>query len=482
MLPVRSLMVMSILASVVGCSMTPEVPQDYVNFNQTYLYDGENIETGGEVDTNWWEAFDDPLLSDLVQKAQHQNISLKVAAENITMAQAYHSAVSSLKVPSIDVGFGYGHIGLSENEAFTGQLIGASVMGRDLVDSSAGNFLTGVSVSWEADLFGRVSAMSDAAEVRASQAELTKDGVTIAITAEVLSNYFEMRSAQQRQNIVQVSIERQHKSLARVEHLRESGIASHIEVSRSRTMLAQTQAILPQLETAENVHKHRLAILLGEHNAEFFESLKATETFPSFTGVVPMGLPSELLQRRPDVKSAELEILAQNHQVGSAVAAKYPSFYLSGSPGLVAQNFEDLFSSDSLAWSVGGGIKWNLFDGGRKDALLSIQEANLESALLRYQGSVNTAISEVEILLSAYDDSRQYHKRISEAQEYGEQAYVRAQALYRSGLINQIELIDAQRQLLLLDEQELLARAQTAQLVVQLHKALGGSWNAQESS
>ncbi|WP_394240781.1 efflux transporter outer membrane subunit [Vibrio astriarenae] len=462
-----------------ACSSVPNDTEQLVSLSTSYMYEDERYVTRlGEGDS-WWQSFDDPILNELVARAQQQNITLKVASENIIMAQSYQAAVSSLKVPTIALGAGYNHIGLSENEAFAGPIVGTSVMGQSLVDSSAGNYLVGASVAWEMDLFGRIDAMTMAASVRAEQAGLARDGLTIVITGEVISNYFEMRSAQQRRVIVQKSVEQQKEVLIRVERLLKSGMASQLEVARSQAMLAQTEALIPQLETAETIHKQRLAILLSDQSEAFFAMLSDSNELPTFSGLIPVGLPSEILKNRPDVRAAELEVSAQNYELGAALASQYPSFYLSGTPGLVAKNFDDLFSSDSIAWTAGVGVKWNLFDGGRTQSLIELNEARLNSAVLNYQHSVNTAISEVEMLLKAYGDNHQYHRSMREAQQYGVQAFERAQALYSAGLIDQIELLDAQRQLLYLDERELLARSQSAQLVVQLHKALGGDWRDQ---
>lgn len=464
-----------------ACSMTPELSEPQLGLHSEYLYSPETEGPEQVMSAQWWTAFNDPLLNELVLEAQHQNISLQVAAERVKSAQAYHRAVSSLKVPTISLGGGYSAVRLSENEALAGPIVGASVGGQSLVDNQTGNFFLGANVVWEADLFGRIDSMSQAAAVRTEQVSLVQDGLQIAISGELISNYFEMRGAQQRQVIVAKSIDDQKRAISLIESLVESGIASQLDLARANAMLASSEALLPQLSSAENVHKQRIAIILGDNSRTLQQRLSVVDELPDFSGVIPVGLPSELLQRRPDIKASELELVAQNHELGAAIAARYPSFYLSGSPGLVAKDFDKLFESDSGAWLATAGVKWDLFDGGRSQARIDIQEAQLQTAVLNYQDSVNTAVAEVEMLLKAYGDSYIYHEKTSDAQRHGEFALERANTLYQSGLIDQLELIDAQRQLLVLDEQELSARMQTAQLVVNLHKALGGDWNALES-
>ncbi|WP_026973274.1 efflux transporter outer membrane subunit [Aliagarivorans marinus] len=477
----NTLSAIAIAALLSACSMTPEAPQSELGLHSEFLYQCE-LATQASQQLHWWSGFEDPMLNELVEQAQQQNITLQVAAERVKAAQAYQQAVNSLKVPTISLGGGYSSFRLSENEALAGPIVGASVMGQPLVDNQSGNFFLGAGIVWEADLFGKIDAMSQAAAIRSEQVTLMQDGLQIAISGELISNYFHMRGAQQRQLIVEKSIDDQLRAISLIETLVDTGIASQLDLARSKAMLASTKALMPQLASAETVHKQRIAIILGDNSRELQQRLSEVDALPDFAGVIPVGLPSELLQRRPDIKAQELEMVAQNHELGAAIAARYPSFYLSGSPGLLAKDFDKLFESDSGAWLATVGLKWNVFDGGRSEAQVALKEAQLQSAVLGYQDSVNTAIAEVEMLLKAYGDNHLYHEKASEAQHYGETALARANTLYQAGLIDQLELIDAQRQQLALDEQELSARMQTAQLVVNLHKALGGDWTASESN
>ena len=242
-------------------------------------------------------------------------------------------------------------------------------------------------------------------------------------------------------------------------------------------MLAATEAIIPQLDIAANIHKQRLAILLGQRTSSLdLGEENPEQVTPELTGIIPLGLPSDLLQRRPDVRMAEREIAATNEELGAAIASRYPKLFLTGTPGLVAGDFDDLFNSGSFSWMASAGVSWTVFDGGRGEAMVDIQEARLETSVLTYQHAVNGAFAEVETLLFAYGNSQKYQASITQAQQQTETALSKANALYNAGLIDYLSVLDAQRQHNMMKDRVVAAKLQTAQSVVGLHKALGGEW------
>lgn len=474
---VTSMIMAGILSA---CSVTPEYQAPETPVAAQYLYQNETTNIAAQTSDHWWLAFNDPVLNQLVEQGQQQNIPLHMAAQQIRSAQAYQQAIASFKVPTVSLGAGYTSYGISENDPLLGPAVTASnpMTGEplNLVDDSSGAFLAGANISWEMDLFGRIEAQSQAASIRVEQAEIFRQGLTTSITADIVSNYLQLRGAQARLAIAQRNIDEQTTTLALVKQLEKSGFGSAMDVAKASSLLAATQAVSPQLQTAEKVHLHRLAMLLGTTPSQLQGQLKQAAPLPQQDISIPLGLPSELLQRRPDIAMAEREMAAINQEVGAAIAAKYPKFYLSGSPGLVAKDFGDLFNSDSAAWIGSVGIHWNVFDGGRSDALVALNEHRFKSSVLAYQQSVNTAITEVETWLMAYGNSQQYQASIALASDKAELALAKAHTLYQSGLIDHLQVLDAQRQQNALQDAEIVAQLQTWQSVVELHKALGGDW------
>ncbi|MGB2078466.1 MAG: efflux transporter outer membrane subunit [Vibrio sp.] len=478
---------LSVIASALilsGCSMAPDYEMPQVAVTDIYVnQDATGTSRQGELDNLWWKQLNDPQLDALVQAAQQQNITLQIASQRIQSAQAYHQAVASFKVPTISVGAGYANLRLSKNEAMTGGLVDANVNVPDslgggnlkLLDRDPEDFYAGINASWELDLFGRIDSMSKAASIRADEAKIMKTAVNTAITSDVINNYLQYQGANERIKIAKANIADQEETLKLVESLSRYGYGSELDVANAKAALASTQAALPMLETAKSVHLGRLAILLGENVAEVKNRIHE-KPLPKLDALVPTGLPSELLTRRPDIAIAQKEIEATNEDVGVAIANQYPKFYLTGAPSLISGNSGDLFDSDSGAWTLGAGISWNIFDGGRTQAMIDMQKSGFKQSVLTYQNTVNSAFSEVETALSAYGNSQNYHSHILEADYQAQHAVDKAKSLYRAGLVNHLSVLDAQRQRNQLQDAEVQARLSTVTNLVLLQKSLGGDW------
>ncbi|MGF1684090.1 efflux transporter outer membrane subunit [Photobacterium minamisatsumaniensis] len=465
-----------------GCATAPDysAPNDVLISN--YLNQGADgtsnvLQSNETVYSTWWYQFNDSTLNQLVADAQQQNIPLKIAAERIKTAQAYQNIVESFKVPTVSLGAGYSSLGLSDNDPLMGPLVSANnPLGTSLIDSNQQAFTMGATIAWELDLFGRIDKQAQAAEIRKEQVEIYRQGLTTMITSDVIHNYLQLRGAQARKVIAKDMVDDQEETLELVKKVAKSGYGSDLDVARAKAMLAATKSIIPQLDTAENAHRQRLAILLGETPSQMQVRFSLPKTIPTFEGLIPTGLPSDLLKRRPDLQIAEREMAAINAELGAAVANQYPKFYLTGAPGFLAKDFDDLFSNNSTAWIANIGVSWNIFDGGRTEAMIDLQETRFRSSALAYQHAVNGAIGEVETLLNGYGNSQQYQMLITESQTETDIAVKKAKSLYRAGLIDYLSVLDAQRQQHVLQDRVIAARLQTANMAVGLNKALGGNW------
>ncbi len=461
-----------------GCAVGPDYQAPRTTMAETYLYSEDSQQV---TQPHWWLQLNDPVLNQLVTQLQSDNTTLKVAAERIKMANSYKSVLESFKVPTVNIGAGYYNYQLSENDSLLSPVFGASdavesATGMSLLEAQHDGGFIGASIAWEADLFGRIDRQAEAAAIRVEQAEILQSGLNTLLTADLIHNYLQYRGAQERKAIALENIEDQKQTLDLVEKVVRSGYGSELDLAQAKAMLAATQSIAPQLEIAEQVHKQRMAVLLGTSLTELETQLQDDFTLPRLKGVVPTGLPSELLTRRPDIQMAEREMAAINKELGASIANRYPKFFLTGTPGVTAGSFDDLFSSDSFGWAASAGISWNVFDGGRGEALVEMNEARFKSAALNYQHAVDSAFVEVDSTLFAYGRSQQNQQRIDEATLAVDKAVSKAKSLYKAGLVDYLAVLDAQRQQKMMQDRQVAAKLQTANTAIAVYKSLGGDW------
>ena len=466
-----------------GCAAGPDYEAPETTMAETYLYSSDDENTAAQHNENnqWWTQFNDPTLNQLVLDVQQDNIPIKLAAERINMANSYKSVVESFKVPTVSLGGGYYNYQLSENDSLLGPVFGASdqvesATGMSLLDAQHDGGFLGASIAWEMDLFGRIDKQVNSATIRVEQAEIFQSGLTTLITADLIHNYLQYRGAHERKALALLNIEDQKKTLDLVSKVVRSGYGSELDLAQAKAMLAATESVVPQLEIAEQVHKQRMAVLLGESLGNINARLEGDYVLPTLTDVIPTGLPSELLTRRPDIKIAEREMAAINEDLGASIANRYPKFFLTGTPGVSAGSFDDLFSSDSFGWAAAAGIQWNVFDGGRGEAMVELNEARFKVAALSYQHTVDSAFLEVDSTLFAYGRSQENQKRVDEATLAVDNAVEKAKALYKAGLADHLAVLDAQRQQRMMQDRQVAAKLQTAQTTVAVYKALGGDW------
>ncbi|WP_117232423.1 efflux transporter outer membrane subunit [Vibrio maerlii] len=478
-----SLLIAGVLS---GCSVGPDYKAPEVSMSDSYLYQQE-VTVTEELQNHWWTQFEDETLNQLVKDVQQQNIPLQLASERIKMANSYKSVVESFKVPTVSVGGGYYNYQLSENDSLLGPAFAASdalqpATGMTLLEPQHDGGFLGATIAWEADLFGRIDRQSNAAKIRLEQAEIYREGLTTLITADLIHNYLQYRGAYERMEIAQANIEDQKHTLELVKKVVRSGYGSELDLAQAQAMLAATESIIPQLEIAQQVHKQRIAVLLGEPLTKIDIRLANGQALPSLDAMVPVGLPSDLLERRPDIRIAEREMAAINEELAASVANRYPKFFLTGTPGVSAGSFDDLFSSGSFGWAAAAGISWNVFDGGRGEALVEMNEARFKASALGYQHVVDSAFVEVDSMLFTYGRSKQNQQKIDKATAAVDKAVTKAKSLYKAGLVDHLAVLDAQRQQKVMQDQQVAAKLQTAQVTVGLYKALGGDWSTADSN
>ncbi len=431
-----------------------------------------NTSRSASLDPEWWNTFEDPKLSALVAEASAANYDLRQAFLRIGETRAAYRAQVGRRLPEISADGSAQRLRTSENGQIPiGRLPGASPE-TNLYD-------LGVGARWEVDLFGRVSRAVEAAGARADVAAELYDGVLIAVQADVATSYLEMRSLNAQIEAVRDSIAAREKSVELVAQRTSIGSASVYERVQAEAGLRELEATLPLLESDRRRAVYRIATLIGTSPAQIEDRFERVQlnTLPDV--LVPVGLPSRLIERRPDIREAERLLAAETAEIGVARGNRLPSFALTGGIGVQATDFADVFSTDSLNWSLGGLFDFTLpFMGGdRLNQEVIIAESEAARAQLRYEQSVLTALEDVEASLVLYVELRRSVHTLQDSLTIQRRATRLAKQRYDSGYSRLFEYLEQQEREAQLDRLVAERKGKVAASVVQIYRALGGSLN-----
>jgi NodT family efflux transporter outer membrane factor (OMF) lipoprotein len=337
-------------------------------------------------------------------------------------------------------------------------------------------YQTGVDAAWEVDVFGGRRREAEAARAELGASENDRRATLMVLLGEVARNYVDVRGYQLRLAIAAENIGAQRQGVAIARARYAQGLATDLDVEESSTLLAQTQAEVPALEAAQQASVHRLGVLLGREPGALLAELSAKAPIPAAPGVVPVGLPSDLLLRRPDVLRAERKLAAATANIGVATSDLFPKFYLTGNAGYQSVSAGDWFSSASSFWSIGPSVQWKLFDAGRVRANIRVQDARQEEALAAYERTVLTAFEEVENGLVSYAKEQVRRQSLRDAVTSSQKSLDLARRLYAGGLTDFLRVLDAERSLY--DAQDRLAQSDKAISgnLIALYESLGGGW------
>jgi NodT family efflux transporter outer membrane factor (OMF) lipoprotein len=419
----------------------------------------------------WWETFQDPILTGLVQDAVHHNRDIRIAVAAVREARAARGIAGSRGMPSIDANANYRRLRASENGIIVGPLSEAG-----LADVETDLFQTGLEASWEIDIFGSVRRANEAATARVREANERLADALVAVTAEVGLAYTDLRGAEQELAVLRRNIEVQSQTATLVQNQLRIGIASEIDFDRARSQLARTKAQEPLLQAAIDIATYRLAVLTGRMPGKLTDSLKASATLVVRGDLVPVGLPSELLLRRPDVRAAERSLHAATADIGVAVAELYPRFFLSGTAGLESVSFGDLFKSQSGFFAIGPTIRWPVFRGGALRAQVGAAEARADAQYARYQQSILLAVEDVERSLVGYGQQELRRRQLAKSRDAAVSAATLTRKNYERGIVQFLEVLDAERRALEGDLDLARSEAEVTRQAIRLYRALGGGW------
>ncbi|WP_213765641.1 efflux transporter outer membrane subunit [Caballeronia sp. dw_19] len=416
----------------------------------------------------WWTVFQDPKLNDLEEQALAANQNLAAAAARVKEARAMNQAARAGFFPSLDAGFGPTRQKVSAASLFEPD--GTNVPQQTLWRAQA-------SVSYEVDLFGRVTSTVDASKADMQQSEALFRSVQLALQADVAQNYFALRELDAESQVFASAVDLREQALKLVQRRYTEGEITELDVSRAQSELATARSDAMTVQRLRATSEHSLAVLLGKAPAEFS---MAADPLKPVTLRIPPGLPSSLLERRPDIAAAERAMAAANARVGVAKAAFFPSLTLTGAGGFESATIGDLFKWSSRAFLLGplAGTSLNIpiFDGGRRKGNLANARAVYDEDVANYRQQVLTAFREVEDNLSDMRILEDQTKTQAEAVNASARAAQLSRTQYTEGAVNYLDVIDAERTVLQSRRAAVQLQGVQAAATVNLIRALGGGW------
>ena len=415
------------------------------------------------VDDKWWKAFGDPMLDSLIATASAGNFSVLSAIDRMDMAKANWRIERGSFFPSVSLNGGWARQQSSGNVSEAPQSI-------------TGAYSASLNASWELDIFGsirqRVKAQRE--NFAASKEEYT--GVMVSLAAEVASAYINLRELQQELEVVKKNSASQEEVLKITEVRYNTGLVAKLDVAQAKSVLYSTKASIPQLEAGINQYITTLAVLLGMYPQDIRPVLESSGTLPDYMEPIGVGMPVDLLLRRPDVRSAELSVNAQAALLGASKADWLPKVFLKGSFGYAARDLKDLTKSKSMTYEIAPSLNWTIFNGGQLVNATRLAKAQLDEAINQFNQTVLTAVQETDNAMNSYRNSIKQIVALREVRNQGIETLKLSLELYKQGLSPFQNVLDAQRSLLSYENQLVQAQGSSLLQLIALYKALGGGW------
>ena len=413
----------------------------------------------------WWHTLDDPVLNRLIDAAAANNLDVKSAFSRVREARARKAKSAASQLPGVDA------------TASAQKRLSSSAAGSS---ETSELYSAGVDAGWEIDLFGGIRRSMEAAQADIEAGVEDLNDVMVTLLAEAALNYVDVRTYQARLAVTSKNIDAQQQTWEILGTLFQAGMGDALAVDQARYNLESSRAKIPDLKVGLAQAINRLVVLTGQPAETLRRMVADVRSVPRATLQLAVGVPADLLRRRPDIRRAERELAAQTARVGEAEAALYPTFTLNGSIGLDALTIGNLFASGSRSGFFGPAFNWPVFDGGATRANIRAQGELLQQARLSYEASVLDAVEEVENALAAYVQEQHKYESLTAATDSARSASEIAVNQYTTGLIGFSDVLDAQRSLLSFEDQLAQSRGSLMSTLVRLYKALGGGWQSFE--
>jgi multidrug efflux system outer membrane protein len=425
------------------------------------------LETGEADLRTWWTALGDPVLERLIDRATEGSLELEEALGRVLEARAFLGIAAGELAPAID------GVGSIERNRQSENIVPDPIAFGDRTDTI---YTTALDSSWELDVWGRIRRSVESADASLQASVEDYRDVLVSLYADVASSYTDVRSLQARVRFAEGNAETQRGSLRLTIDRRDAGIGSDLEVAQAEQNLARTEAFIPSLRIALAAAIHRLGVLIGEHPAALYAELEPEAAVPAPPPRVLVGLPADMLRRRPDVRRAERELAAQTARIGVATAELYPRFSLNGFFGFDSLIAGEAWQRASGVMAFGPSFRWNLFDGGRVRSAIRVEDARTEQALARYERAVLEALEDVENATVGFVEESERRDALGRAVTASRKAVELVDTLYRTGLTDFQNVLDTERTLF--EQEDAFAESEglVARNLIAIYRSVGGGW------
>lgn len=485
----------ALLLCMAGCKVGPNYHKPEIAMPDTFTESKIGEEISDKDLCTWWKHWNDPLLNSLVQEAVAQNFDLQIALEKIIEARSYYRIESSYLGPAINLNALATRSRFSQNIFTT--INDAESIGSGTPEGGGGStgtstaapkgsvfgpalqnfFQVGFDAVWELDIWGSLRRSQAAAKDEWEAVQMQAQDVLLTTISEVVRGYVTIRSLQQQMEILQKKISIEERNLFLVKVLQEAGLDSQRPVEEMIVVLEQDLANMPVLDTSYKQTVFALAVLLGRQPESLLATFTEIGPIPSSFGKVPAGLPSDLLRRRPDIRAAERHLAAATERIGVAISDYFPQISLTGNAfGYESNKQNNWIVPGSRYWTIGPNVQWNLLNFGKTRAQVTMADSFQRQALLSYEQIVIESLQDVEGALVAYFDEQKRALHLQEEKEASLRFWQMTEDLFKSGLIDEMQVLQAQTSLLDKENECLQSDQALASDLVALYKALGGDW------
>jgi outer membrane protein, multidrug efflux system len=458
-----------VMFALAACAVGPDYRTPAVATSDQFVDANPAQFSVADVESDFWEGFNDPVLTDLIEQSLNANHDLRIALSRLSEARALRGESRLDLAPTVTASAGATDARASERQA----VFPNADRDQDYYDA-------GFDAFWELDFFGRVRRGVEAQNALVQAAEADFYSAQVTVTAEVARNYFELRGAQLRLAVAQRNAANQEESLRITTARLDAGRGTQLDVSRAQALLSATLATIPDLNTGVRSAMLRLGVLTGQAPDALLQRLADVKPLPTLPETHSIGTPELLLRRRPDVRVAERQLAAATAQVGVAVADLFPRVSFIGRWGFEAVSSADLGNAASETFAFGPSIQWAALDLGRVRQRIDQREAAANGALARYEQSVYRALEETDASLTGYAQALTKQKHLRQGATSSAEAATLARARFESGVADFLTVLDAERTMLEAEDRLAQSETQTATALLSMYKALGGGFRPLE--
>lgn len=444
-----------------GCAVGPDYHRPAVDLPSEWKAVAPATAASPANTARWWQNFQDPELTTLVERALKSNLDVQLAEARLREARAARGVAAGGFWPALTAS-------------------GAAQRGAAASAATANSFQAGLDAVWELDIFGGVRRSVESANAAAEAAQASLGDVQLTMAAEVALDYLIVRSSQEQIAIAHENLAAQQHTAGLIHQRLQVGFSSALDAANADAQVATTASAIPPLQTSLRQAIHALSVLMGRPPADLLGELSQPGVVPPVPPMVPVGLPSDLLRRRPDIRAAEAQLHAATAQIGVAVADFFPKFPLTAVVGYQSEFARTLFDTSNRNWSAGPSVIWPIFQGGATAANVQVQKALRDQTYLTYQKTILVALQEVEDALVALGNEEDHRKSLAEAVDQNRRALELSTRLYTQGAVDFLTVLDTQRSLYSSQIAIALSRQAASTDMVALYKALGGGWDGHE--